>query len=228
MLDIKKIQKEALFSSIAISDDYFQRNQLLISDFRPVAITTEKKISGWSSAVEQLTTGILNVAYYRVDKKVFVKVFDHDLAPSIQGFCIECEKTATIYVNSHLNFCWKRFIVAKELSHLLMNKVDGELRNCDMLEVKNLLSVLVSGSPVKNNSQASEYMAYLGAMELLIPKQYVKSKLLELPIESVSEKIKCPIPVIEYRVNNSKIFDDIYKDPNSELAMIRAKFYSSS
>lgn len=217
------MQKEAIFSSLAITDDYFQKNKLSEKDFHPIAITSEKKISGWSSAVEKLTVGTLKIATLKVKKPIFLKTFDNDTAPSIQGVCVERENSATIYVNGKLNFCWRRFIAAKELSHLLMNKVDGDLRINELPKVLELFSFLVSRSPVETNAQLSEYMAYLGAMELLIPKAYVLNGLLEQDSKKIAEQIKCPVQVIEYRKDNHHIFDTIYDDSRSKYASIISK-----
>ena len=223
MSDSKKIYKEVVFSSISVVEDYFSKNNLQPSSFYPIAITTTKQSTGWahSHASTPLKTGLLEIVSSKVNKPIFIKEFDKDDAPSIQGCCLEKENSATIYVSKNLNFCWRRFIVAKELSHLLINKVDNELRNSDMDDVLELMSFLVTqGSEAKNNIQLSEYIAYLGAIEMLMPKMFIDNGLFES--SNIVERIKCPKQMFEARQISplKEIFTNVYSDPMSEMAGI--------
>ena len=219
----KKVFKEAIFSSFSVVEDYFQKNNLKETSFYPIAITNTKKSTGWASSnlASPLKIGLLEIVSSKIRKPIYVKEFDKDDAPSIQGVCLEKESSATIYVSKTLNFCWRRFIVAKELSHLLMNKVDNDLRTADMNEVLELMSYLVTpNSNTKNTVQLSEYVAYLGAIEMLMPRQYIENGLFESSL--VIEKIKCPRQMFEARQKDpiKGIFTDIYEDPMSDMASI--------
>jgi Zn-dependent peptidase ImmA (M78 family) len=213
-----QVHKEAVFTSIAVIETYFQSNQCNSSIFHPIAITAKKRSTGWAFSSEKPRMGLVDIVQHKVGKQIFIKEFDGDDAPAIQGVCVEQEKSATIYVKKNLNFCWRRFIVAKELSHLLMNTVDNELRCTDLEKVKEILSYLVT-TP-ENNAQLSESVAYLGAMELLIPKQYLDKGLFTSP--EVADNIKCPKQIIELRETGrlQSTFNSLYSDTRLEMAGI--------
>ena len=167
---------------------------------------------------------------YKLKKKIRIIEFDHDLAPDINGVCLEKTNSAIIYINKGLNFCHRRFIVAKELSHLLMNAVDSKLRiTTTENELLDLLSFLTTGLGVANDCKKSEIIAYFGAMELLIPKQYFNSHWFQSNNNDhdIAVQIKCPTQIIEIRKTGdiNKTFTKVYQNPDVELTRIISLAY---
>lgn len=228
MLDIDKIKKEAICCSQALLQDYFQKNKIQSDKtFNPIEITNVKTSSGWSQNSTKL--GLQRLAELLSSKTITIKEFDNELAPHIQGTLIEKEKSAVIYVNRDLNFCWRRFIVAKELNHLLMNRTKPSLREEDLDTIKELLSNLLTPTEAPSTyPETSEYMAYLGAIELLLPKQFIDNKILSLTDKDLAEKLKIPIRVANVRRSFDDDFTRIYKSFPVELSRMKKLFNQSS
>lgn len=225
MSNLNKIQKDAVSSAQILLQDYFQKNNIQLASFKPIAITTEKKHSGWAGSVDSVTVGLKNIASQAIGKEIFIREFDEEYAADIQGFLIEYTEHAVIYVNRGLNFCWRRFIVAKELSHLLMNKALPSLRLQDMSKINELLSVLLSPSiEPSTEAQISEYMAYFGALELLLPKQYIDIRLLARNDAEIADLIRSPIQAARLRKREINTFSDLYSSFNVELSRMSSLF----
>lgn len=78
----------------------------------------------------------------------------------------------TIFFSSHLNYCWARFTVAKELCNVLM---DGNFGDYHTQLPSDLLTQLSSLSFENGNAEqglAPDLLAEVGACELLLPEQY--------------------------------------------------------
>lgn len=215
-----KLFKEAIFTSIASIEAYFQKNKVDSSNLTyllPVAITAQKKPTGWGDTGNR--KGLLDIVSIQINKKIRIVEFDRDLAPDINGVCLEKTNSAIIYVNKGLNFCYRRLVVAKELSHLLMNVVNSKLRIATTKnELLDLLSFLTTGLEATNDCKESEFIAYFGAMELLIPKQYFNSDWFQSNNNNhdIAVQIKCPTQIIEIRKigHINKNFKKVYQTPD--------------
>lgn len=217
--------QQSISASSACITSYFTKNNVdssALSFLRPIAITAQRNPSGWMAKRDRVS--LLNIISRKINKTIRIVEFGNDnMAPDVNGFVVEKESSADIYVKKNsegtyfqgLNFCYRRFIVAKELNHLLMNK-DVNLQTVKYVaEFIDLVSFLTSDAIPKDNGQKSEYIAYYGAMELLIPKQYFDSDWFKSQNDNhnIALQLRCPAQVIEIRKDkeNQKKFLEAYQ-----------------
>ncbi len=216
---------ESISASVSCIKSYFKENDVdtsALTFLRPIAITAQNNPNGWAAKEDR--TCLLDIISKKINKSIRIMEFDNDTAPDINGFVIEKEKSADIYVKKNsentyvagFNFCYRRFVVAKELNHLLMNAADNSLRTIDNINsFIDLVSFLTTDLPPKNDSQESEHIAYFGAMELLIPRQYFETNWFKSQDynQTVAVQLRCPTQVIELRKNKEikKNFLKVYK-----------------
>lgn len=193
------------------------------SGVSPVVHTNEKK-GGWIGEAKP-DKGLIEVVASFIKKEITVSEFDNDLGPSIWGMVVEFDDRAEIHVNRTLNFCWRRFVVAKELIHLLLNKANSQYRTSGADEIENLVIGLVTDSPALTMPLSSEFLAYIGAMELLMPQELAQN-IFPLadgarPLE-VAHNFKCPEQVIVVRNSPlmNKTFQDAYKSQKYKNAIL--------
>lgn len=91
-------------------------------------------------------------------------------AVTLNAMLVRHQSKATIYYSARLNLCWRRFIVAKELTHLLIDKEEGHFTK----DIVALGASLLTGAPVDgcNGEWDSERLAVAGAIELLLPLHF--------------------------------------------------------
>jgi hypothetical protein len=91
---------------------------------------------------------------------------------------IEEPTTAIIRIKESLNYCWKRFVLCKEMCHCLID-LSNEDRVFQEAEFMKLLEGLSSGIiiPFGNGPIATESLAEIMALELLYPLELRKSHL---------------------------------------------------
>jgi Zn-dependent peptidase ImmA (M78 family) len=138
---------------------------------------------GWDSGAKKV--GLLESASRILGMSITVKEFPvmggHD--EPIHAMLMRYENRALIYVSEDENFCYKRFYIAKELCHLLMDNGKEDRFIHTSKDIKKLLSdlSLQDGLSTENEYPAyrSEILAYWGAVELLLPSEY-EEKALEL------------------------------------------------
>lgn len=214
------IFKKSISASVSCIKSYFKENNInssALTFLRPIAITSENNPAGWIAKEDR--TCLLDIVSKEIGKSIRILDFDNSNAIDINAFVVEKQNSADIYVKkeSDLNFCSRRFVVAKELNHLLMNKVDSNLQTivyrADFID---LVSFLTLDSIPKDDSQKSENIAYYGAMELLIPQQYFESdwfKSQKNNYNDIALQLRCPTQVIELRKGKGiqKQFSEIYE-----------------
>lgn len=223
----RDLTQAAIVTAIACTESYFQNNKIDSNNLTflpPIGITTSKAANGWGSS--EPTKGLLDVVSIKIGKTIAIKEFDDSLAPDVNGICLEQENSATIYVNQKLNTCYRRFIVAKELSHLLMNSANPGLRIVKSKQHSlDLIAFLTTNSKSENDGQESEKTAWWGAIELLIPKDYFDSDWFQSQNNdhNIALQIKCPTQIIELRKTTKidALFQIIYDLPESSLAHMR-------
>jgi len=232
-----RIYEAAIFTAKAIVEGYFSANPSLVKKatkktYHPVALTAKKKPSGWAS--DFLIRGLVNCAQTRLSKDITIEMAEHEDMPALHGFMDEdSESRVRIYVRNDLNFCWRRFVVAKELSHLLMNCYLGDsVREARLEETERLFDMLLEGAPPDENNLPfiSEYAALIGAVEMLIPKRYVEGGLLEnSDILSIAEQLKVPRKWVEMRSHPEflAIIQPIYEKELYQMAPIHDHLYRS-
>ncbi len=140
-----------------------------------------------------------------INKKIQIK---NDGGHSVHfgAVLIERTETAHIYVSENVNYCWRRLYVAKELSHLLLNRVIPNLREKEPDGLKNISEEILNTNFFKDecsrtrNISMSEICAFYIALEILIPHYFVEStEWNSLSNERISEKLKCPMKAVEAR-----------------------------
>jgi len=91
---------------------------------------------------------------------------------AIRGRLLRYEHKAVIEYASELNPCWRRFVTCKECCHLLL---DSEtMYTKDPVALINQLIGGQFSSNLEPEAELSEYMAVIGAIELLFPWKYRK------------------------------------------------------
>ncbi|WP_297505205.1 hypothetical protein [Ferrovum sp.] len=120
--------------------------------------------------------------------------------------------TALILYSSDLNVCWSRFCICKEVYHLLS---DEKTFSSDPVTLINGLLNQIPEIKVDEDVEA-EWMAVLGAMELLVPHS-VDSYLYNLEASGenhyeIALKFRVPEKIISLRLSPSirKLLDDLH------------------
>lgn len=111
---------------------------------------------------------ILAMAGKTIGKPYPVEIEYSDVpVTSIRGQLIRREANATIIVSKQQSRCWKRFVICKELAHLLIDD-DDDTRTTDM---ESHIQGLTSDAKQFNFDDAlgSEYDAIILAAEILVP-----------------------------------------------------------
>jgi Zn-dependent peptidase ImmA (M78 family) len=123
---------------------------------------------------------------------------------SINGFYVSYGTSYKIVLHSGMNLCWRRFVLCKELFHVL---IDAEpYRSMDISahveEVTSTFPVLESkpGQPA-----ISEMMAEIAAMEFMFPYANRLQELANTPIAyiGIAEKYKIPQVFVEQYLSES-------------------------
>jgi len=104
-----------------------------------------------------------------VDGKQFrVELKCHEwIAKQLSGFLLRYEDHAKIYFSSTLNDCWARWVVCKEVAHLL---IDTETKHYTK-DPLSLVQQIISQIPnvTFNHDVNSEFLAAFAAIEMLLP-----------------------------------------------------------
>jgi Zn-dependent peptidase ImmA (M78 family) len=215
----------SLLSCVACVQQYRQRNK----DYpigKPIAIKkTSTHVQGWAAGSTELTT-LHTIVESLIQKPVDIVEFDKATAPAVDGMCIELKDKALIFVNKDLNYCWRRFVAAKELAHLVMNHVNDGLRATSKESVSNTISELIKRqvSPSSSAATIAEVDAYAGAVEMLYPRDSVD--LFQRPgmhNKLIAEEVKIPSNIIAIR-NDDKdtisMHQQVYDDSRYDNAII--------
>lgn len=94
-----------------------------------------------------------------------------DQPGQIRGRLLRYKDIAYIEYNSELNTCWTRFVVCKELCHLILDSEEDYTKSPPSF-VEELIGQ-ITGEPRKD--LASERMAEIAALELLFPHDLRRS-----------------------------------------------------
>lgn len=187
-------------SVIAASKIYFQQNQIKSPVLFPVPITCNLT-SGWAFSATKPKSSLLDAIESLIGKDIIIHEFDHKGAENIDGMLVEEDGKAIIFVNKALNFCWRRFIVAKELTHLLLNNDAPECRATSADQVKSVIRdfFIENYFESKDGYKKSEHEAFIMAIELLFPRDYVDIAQ-EMDPKDIAAKVKIPVRAIEARL----------------------------
>jgi len=173
--------------------------------------------SGWAQAPRP--SGCIKAASLLLDKPISVYDFpplgtENPLAAFVNNYVDRSE----IYVSSTQNYCWRRFLVAKELAHLLI--CDSSNRTpIAPGEIASLLSDLINNvCPGDNRILQAESYAYFAAIEILLPQEHAVDAAAMLTrgssVLELAQKYRIPRKAMELRLTDAQavdLFNEIYE-----------------
>lgn len=89
------------------------------------------------------------------------------IANQLSGMLFRYSDHTDIFYSAHLNVCWSRLVVCKELSHLILDSGDRHFTRDPVALVQGLVTQVVSIKP--EYDLISENVAMYSAIELLLP-----------------------------------------------------------
>jgi Zn-dependent peptidase ImmA (M78 family) len=89
-------------------------------------------------------------------------------ASTFYGTIEDCESQVDIYYDLNRNRCWKRFIITKELCHLVYGGSDNLHLSSSIDQVDSLLSQILAGIEM-DQATSIEHAAIVMATEVLLP-----------------------------------------------------------
>lgn len=87
------------------------------------------------------------------------------IANQLSGWVDRYPDHAEIYYSTSLNCCWGRWVICKELAHLLIDTKEQHYTQ----DPTNLVRELISGLNVDNEQINSEHLAMIAAIEMMFP-----------------------------------------------------------
>lgn len=188
---------------------------------KPVPIT-QKIGSGWSQDVANY--GLLRSAESLVGLAVKAVAFSRPAGSegTIAAMIARDATNAKIFVSDGHNFCWSRFLVAKELCHLIQGAFDDKTMSSEPQEIIDLLSDLLSpesGALRQAKLFTLENAAYFGAIELLLPMEF-QEEIMKLisngcDLLRIAHMYKVPELIVEFRCRNPhtiNLFNAVYEE----------------
>jgi len=131
------------------------------------------------------------------------------------------DNDAHIYYDLDRNLCWRRFIVTKELCHILYFDNGEKGEPCSPDTITQLIDTIVVGLDkadlVNDNQAKSETLTMFMALEILLPnsERQTIQKMLENngDVMSVATKYRIPVQFVRmYLVDKySKLMDEAYR-----------------
>lgn len=119
---------------------------------------------------------------------------------TVLGYCLLTPTQARIYVDPNQNYCWRRFIQAKELFHVVLDLERFRIANLSQ-QVSDIQAEFPSGNSQHKPNMSSEALAEIAAMEFLFPfKCREKEIQASEPIPNILEiakKYKVPQYLVE-------------------------------
>lgn len=91
-------------------------------------------------------------------------------ANQLGGWVCRYDDHAEIYYAASLNVCWSRWVICKELAHLLIDTEDAHFTKNPSTLVQELVSKLPAAK--FEDEMNSEYLAIIAAIEMLLPWKY--------------------------------------------------------
>lgn len=146
--------------------------------------------------------------YCRSVAKLEIYQHEHTQADGIpKGLVLICQNSYEIWILSGLNFCWGRFVLCKELFHVMIDVKDneklfanGDIENhIDQYLVEEINIDPKTTSP--NNVQA-ELLAEIAAMEFMFPYTHRVSQKGKQSSE-IAENYKLPKALVEKYMSDS-------------------------
>lgn len=124
------------------------------------------------------------------------------------------EAQSNIWYSTTLNTCWARFVIAKELTHIIC----GDEKNfTTTAKLETLIETIINDLDMTLTEEMEdcllEYQAFFGAIELLIPEHLYEELYLDekkLPHREIAEKYLIPEKMLALRLNKKsrRIFEE--------------------
>lgn len=106
-----------------------------------------------------------DTSVYACQRSVVIKAFPNEDA--FWGMLVRGRVKSKIYVSSKLNNCWTRFVVAKELCHLIIDNSEGKSYTTDLIELAS--NLITRNVQIDSHALNSEPLAMIMACELMMP-----------------------------------------------------------
>jgi Zn-dependent peptidase ImmA (M78 family) len=127
-----------------------------------------------------------------------------------------------LFNDTALNPCWRRYIIAKELFHLLMSKDNEGITE----DIDKLVDGLFNATYGYSDDIDHELLAVLFAADFLLPYSLTQDKIKDPLITSaqIAEEFKAPKNIVDLLSIDKHIIlrDDAYKDLDIEHEIIPA------
>ena len=177
-------------------------------------ITSVSSPSGWESST--IFFGLRDAAESMLGQKIEIQVFSvSETQDYLPAFITSTMSKKIILVGDISNFCWKRFFTCKELCHAIMEDRDIT-RTKTAQECFRLISDLKSPPLPQANEHpgcSTEYAAYCGAIELLLPPEFCaeirESHKNGLDYHTLALKYRVPKIIIEHVLTSSSLINFI-------------------
>lgn len=173
-------------------------------------------IPGWGGGSRIL--GYLEVASEVWRKPITVDSFPNlDVPEPLDACILNYEDHVEILVKRGRRYCWRRLLVAKELCHLLTGH-ESNFTALTFEDIARLISDLLNDHvPEIRPDVLAESMAYIAAIELLLPSEFIADadEMLKkgASILDVAERYKVPRVAVEYRLQRADVramYDAVY------------------
>lgn len=182
----------------------------------PIALNPGVR-KGWTGDPER--TGCINAAERLLGKRIEIFNFppmgvENPIAALVHNY----EDRAEIYISSAQNYCWQRFLAAKELAHLLICEKANQTPITPG-EISSLLSDLINNVfPGENRILQAESYAYYAAIEILLPMEHALDAAQRLnagdSILELAKKYRMPRKAMELRLTDPTaiaLFNAVYE-----------------
>lgn len=211
--DEKDVFLEAFVASKRLQRLYKTFNNNSLEPY--IQINTISLPIGWSD--NKRVFGLKQVVEITTKKDISIEIFP-PVGPSssVDAFLLSHDEINRIFVSNTRNYCWQRFLVAKELMHIVM-QVPGNITQITSQSVERLISCILNAAPVRSQELLAEYVAYIAAIELLFPKDFVETAAAMVAegrqLHDVALRFKVPRVAIEFRLREDikSLFDELYQ-----------------
>ena len=127
---------------------------------------------------------------------------------SVRGLYVSSVDGYEIYVLADMNFCWNRFVISKELFHVVMDTSTDEYRDMDLYKhLKDIALSFPETHSIPGKSAVSELLAEIAAVEFLFPykerlyQQGNSGQQINYP--AIAEHYKLPLNMVEKYMSKS-------------------------
>lgn len=209
------VEHSILDAAIAAKKLLNKYRTLKKSDITPPIKLTALRDAGWAAG--EVRKGVIDAARELTGKTIDVEQVSTS-GKVVHAYVKNYPHHAHIFVVESQNYCWRRFLVAKELCHLLLSDDKNSTSNVE--EVEDLIGQLINGKfdSDPNPALLVENAAYIGAVELLLPQDIepIADELFASGKDSLEVAISLKVPrrIVEFRYQGQgrEVFHAIYKE----------------